>query len=248
MLILDIDNTILPSKEAYEYTLKSLSKYWKRKGYGSTSDFFDRFNVARHEIKINLEGHSSNRLRILYFKKMIELKFGTISSKQIKFILKLEEQYFLNFKRFLKKYFIKNKTNYKKVFNILTEIQINHKIIFLSNENLRTQLLKLESVFPKNFQFQLLVSEELGIEKPSTKIFMEACRKLDSKPENCTMIGDSLEDDISGASKLGLVTIHLKNIFGENGVYKNQELNMENAFICNNLISALDYYKSIKPV
>jgi len=171
MLILDIDNTILPSKEAYEYTLKSLSKYWKRKGYGSTSDFFDRFNVARHEIKINLEGHSSNRLRILYFKKMIELKFGTISSKQIKFILKLEEQYFLNFKRFLKKYFIKNKTNYKKVFNILTEIQINHKIIFLSNENLRTQLLKLESVFPKNFQFQLLVSEELGIEKPSTKIF-----------------------------------------------------------------------------
>lgn len=248
MLILDIDNTILPSKEAYEYTLKSLSKYWKRKGYGSTSDFFDRFNSARHEIKINLEGHSSNRLRILYFKKMIELKFGTISLKEIKFILKLEEQYFSNFKFFLKKYYLKNKANYKKVFKILTEIQINHKIIFLSNENLRTQLLKIESVFPKNFQLQLLVSEELGIEKPSPKIFMEACRKIDSKPENCTMIGDSLEDDISGASKLGLVTIHLKNIFGENGVYKNQELNMENAFICNNLISALDYYKSIKPV
>lgn len=248
MLILDIDNTILPSKEAYDFSLKCLSEFWQRKAYGSALDFYDRFKLAREEIKVNLEGHSSNRLRILYFKRMIELKFGSLTKKRINLVLKMEEIYFKNFSKYLKEFFHLNKGNYKFTFKLLNEIQASHKIIFLSNENLRTQLIKLESVFPKNFHFNLLVSEELGIEKPSAQIFIEACRRIDSNPEQCVMIGDNHIDDIEGASKLGITTIHLKEMFGEREITKNLNISVSNSFVAHNLNSSLEYYISMRPV
>ncbi len=55
----------------------------------------------------------------------------------------------------------------------------------------------------------VVVSEDVGIEKPDSKIFQKACEELDVKPEECAYVGDRLDTDILGANKAGMVSIRL---------------------------------------
>lgn len=51
---------------------------------------------------------------------------------------------------------------------------------------------------------EIVFSAELGIEKPSTKIFTHALDRLECEPNHCIMIGDTYEEDILGASSAGI--------------------------------------------
>lgn len=44
----------------------------------------------------------------------------------------------------------------------------------------------------------------LGVEKPAPEIFLHAARALDSAPEDCVMVGDSVPRDMKGASAAGM--------------------------------------------
>lgn len=44
----------------------------------------------------------------------------------------------------------------------------------------------------------------LGVEKPNPEIFLHAARALDSRPEECVMVGDSVPRDIKGAAAAGM--------------------------------------------
>lgn len=55
----------------------------------------------------------------------------------------------------------------------------------------------------KYFQF-VLTSDEVGIEKPNPKIFLEALAKTDFKPEEVLFVGDSITSDYIGASNVGM--------------------------------------------
>ncbi|MCC5814255.1 MAG: HAD family hydrolase [Leptospira sp.] len=215
MLILDIDNTIIPSVYAYEFALEHLKNDWSRKYGARKKDFRIIYDKARAITKSKLSGHTSNRLRILYFKKMWEIQNGEISQLGMKQILDMEDRYFRYFIYALKYFKEVHKKEYKEVFTLLRKIQSRDKLVLLSNENLRTQLLKLSSVLPKDIHFQLLVSEELGKEKPAKELFQEAMEvgSIQSyKPS--FMIGDSWEDDMVGGSQVGLQLIHQTDIFG----------------------------------
>ena len=53
-------------------------------------------------------------------------------------------------------------------------------------------------------------SSELGISKPDKKIFLKALELSNCTPENATMIGDRLDNDIYPAIELGMKTIWIK--------------------------------------
>ncbi len=44
----------------------------------------------------------------------------------------------------------------------------------------------------------------LGVEKPAPEIFLHAARALDSEPQDCVMVGDSVPRDMKGASAAGM--------------------------------------------
>ena len=44
----------------------------------------------------------------------------------------------------------------------------------------------------------------LGVTKPDPEIFLHAARALDSRPEECVMVGDSVPRDIKGAAAAGM--------------------------------------------
>ena len=53
----------------------------------------------------------------------------------------------------------------------------------------------------------ILVSEDLGVWKPDSRIFERALELTGSQPSESVMIGDSLHTDIAGAGSIGIGTI-----------------------------------------
>lgn len=76
------------------------------------------------------------------------------------------------------------------------------KLLLLSN----AQTCFIDAEFPEEIRelFDVvLISQELGIKKPSPKAFRLAFEKLGAKPENIVYVGDSAEDDMIPAGKAG---------------------------------------------
>lgn len=53
----------------------------------------------------------------------------------------------------------------------------------------------------------ILIEGALGYGKPDPRVFQRALDHVGAKPQNTTMIGDSLYADIAGAQKLGIATV-----------------------------------------
>jgi HAD superfamily hydrolase (TIGR01549 family) len=242
-LFLDLDNTLIPSKKAYDFAIQALSEDWVTLGLGTVQDFQTRYQKAREAIKLQLAEHSSNRLRILCFKNMVEGLRGGITGKEIEIILALEQKYYEHFASLLK--LEKSRDNHvawENLFIKLKTIFDTHNACILTNENLRTQLLKISYFFPTDLKWNLITSEEVGVEKPHPKYFEYAFKKTGKKPSECLMIGDNLKDDILGAGKSGISAIHMKSIFGESN--KIVELSSDSGifqFESSNIFSAIDF-------
>lgn len=56
----------------------------------------------------------------------------------------------------------------------------------------------------------IIISEEIGIEKPDGRIFTTALDKLGVEPENAVMVGNRIDTDIVGANRLGMKSIQFK--------------------------------------
>ncbi|HNI91129.1 MAG TPA: HAD family hydrolase [Leptospiraceae bacterium] len=236
-LFLDLDNTLYDAKYAYSYAISKLDEEWIRKG--RLGNFISLYEKARQETKADLKNHSSNRLRILYFKKIFDDLEGKLN---IDATLELEDLYFKNFIQAIQNYVKANQANYKTLFNRLKEISNHHKIFILTNENLRTQLMKLGAFFPMNIPIQLLTSEEIGREKPSLDFFKRALKLSGSKPSECLMVGDNLVDDIKGALGQKIPSVFVKTIFGEMDYSKTKTLSGKKYTEVSNILKALTLF------
>jgi putative hydrolase of the HAD superfamily len=69
----------------------------------------------------------------------------------------------------------------------------------------------LEDCKIERFFKVILLSSEVKIRKPDLEIFRLAMNLAKRSPENCIMVGDRLDTDISPANKLGMETIRTTN-------------------------------------
>ena len=53
----------------------------------------------------------------------------------------------------------------------------------------------------------IVISEEVGIEKPCRGIFEAALAKLGVRPENAVMVGNRIDADILGANRFGMKSV-----------------------------------------
>lgn len=210
-LLLDIDNTLIQSQLAYYYALEQISIKWEKK-YVGEEPLPNVFETYKKKLKERLPNLPINRNRLLVFKEMAENGFFLFSPKVL---IGLEKDYFKFFKKEIKSQVKRHKAEYEIMFDLIRDHSRVREILFLSNESLRTQLLKLSWFFPENIPFRILTSEELGVEKPASAIYRKALSILGVAPQETIMIGDSLEDDVYGALRSGIRAIHLTSIFGE---------------------------------
>ena len=83
------------------------------------------------------------------------------------------------------------------------------KIGIVSNGRSVKQWEKIIRLGLQNFFHVVVISEEAGFEKPDSKIFKVALKKLNVKANEAVYVGDTLETDIFGANKSGLISVRL---------------------------------------
>lgn len=184
-LIFDLDDTLIPSSEIYRIALRKIGL----KESGS------KYQSARSKVKKRVtKGYPSARNRCLYFKAILEKQRQFSASK----VLDLNERYEKALYYQVRKYWLKSKRD-----KILRTLSKKYTLAILTNENLRTQMLKLKAIDPKGTFFKtVMTSEEAGCEKPQKKVFELLLKELGNpKPHAITLVGDDFNNDIQPALK-----------------------------------------------
>src|SRR3954453_2541427 len=79
----------------------------------------------------------------------------------------------------------------------------------ISNGAREQQIGKLKRAGLLKFFSVMVYSEDVGLGKPSHRIFLEGCRRAGDSSERCMHIGDDLEADVVPSRALGMRGFHL---------------------------------------
>lgn len=185
-IVFDLDDTLIPSTKIYSLALKKV-------GIKPTGVEYQK---ARALVKGRLDQSPSAHNRLLYFKAMLENRKRLTPEKALLLQSKYEKALVD---------LIRNDWKKSKRAALLRKLSKKYHLAIVTNENTRTQLLKLLAIDPKFSLFKAVItSEEIGVEKPNEKVFELLITQLGNPaPENVTLVGDSLRNDIEPAIKLG---------------------------------------------
>lgn len=94
----------------------------------------------------------------------------------------------------------------------LLYLRKKYRMAILTNGSPISQRRKLESTGILDLFELSVVSGEVGIDKPDSRIFDYMCEKLNSKPEECLYVGDNYVNDVLGARNSGWNAIYLNRL------------------------------------
>jgi HAD superfamily hydrolase (TIGR01662 family) len=187
VIIFDLWNTIAYHKFE-DGSLNDICKKCYKKDYRT-------FLKSYEEIfQTSKKGSFENNFRKLFKKLKIEYDNRKI------------EKYVAKRKRYESKFIF-----YKYLFPLLKKLKKEgYKIALLSNTDVylgeKMKKCKLNKYFDKFF-----FSYDLKSIKPNPKNFKVILKHFKIKPSDALMIGDTFQDDVVPAKKLGLKAIHFKN-------------------------------------
>jgi len=97
-------------------------------------------------------------------------------------------------------------------FEILRKLtKAGYKIALIANDEDATSARNIvTNTGLKEYFDTIVVSGELGVEKPDRRIFEAALKSLGVKAEDAVMIGNRVDTDIVGANRLGMVSVWFK--------------------------------------
>ncbi len=98
------------------------------------------------------------------------------------------------------------------VIDVIAYLKEKYRLAILTNGSPISQRRKLESTGILNMFELSVVSGEVGIDKPDSRIFGVMCEKLNVNPEDCLYIGDNYANDILGARNAGWNAIYLNRL------------------------------------
>ena len=97
---------------------------------------------------------------------------------------------------------------------VLDQLKSKFKLAIITNVEQTTSFKDVENVLKKakilDFFDVILVSSEIGVNKPNERIFQIALEKLDVKPEEAIMIGNTISTDVFGGNRIGMKTVLLQ--------------------------------------
>lgn len=221
-VIFDLDNTLCDTYEAITPALRNTFSYYLSHFPEKTVDEMLEINeLAFKETFLN-PSISIPSAQILIWYKIFEL----LSIKPpVKAIVEMVE-------------YIQGEVRNKiKLFNGAEEL-----LTFLRNEDIKIGILtngsfieqsrKITSLGIESYVDYLVTPEMTFVNKPHERAFLYILEKLNTKPWESVMIGDSLYSDIDGAKKVGMQTVFMKK-YDENeirGIRKTPDYSSYNFF------------------
>lgn len=93
--------------------------------------------------------------------------------------------------------------------DLLAVLSKNHLIGVLTNGFSEAQYRKLRSCGLDRFIQRMVISDEIGIQKPDPRLFRYAEQATGATPDSTLMVGDNPDNDIQGALDAGWSAIYL---------------------------------------
>ncbi len=91
----------------------------------------------------------------------------------------------------------------------LSRLKKRYRILLITNGISKIQRGRLESIDAEEYFDDVIISEEIGVQKPQKEYFEYALEKADADKEECLVIGDGLSSDIKGGREAGFDTLYL---------------------------------------
>ena len=195
-VIMDLDNTLYDYDFCHQQSMDILRYYVKREYMLDERGFDEGFTRARKKVKERLSNTASSHNRLLYMQLFLE-EAGCFS---ISAALRLYNLYWNSM--------LERMHPFAYVTPLLERLEGEGiKMAVLTDLTAHIQCRKIIRLGIDKYISALVTSEETGRETPALLGFQETVRKLDIRPWEALMIGDSLNKDIEGAEKAGIHTL-----------------------------------------
>lgn len=194
----DLDNTLYPYPPCNRAGKEAAWREAQARGYDLDREEFEQlYREGRRETKRELTATAAAHERFLYFKRALETHTGTHQSGDA---LCLGEAYWAAY--------VDEMTLFDGVEATLRALDgAGIDIAVVSDLTTRIQLKKIEHLDLESYIDVLLTSEEAGREKPGSAMFTLPLARLDRRPSETLMVGDSVIADIEGGNAVGLTTV-----------------------------------------
>jgi putative hydrolase of the HAD superfamily len=116
---------------------------------------------------------------------------------------------------------------------VLKYLQSKYALHLITNGFAEVQWIKIENSGLKPFFEHIIISEEVGTQKPDKAIFEILIKRVSSHADECIMIGDNFKTDILGAKNAGIDQVYFNP--------KNERVREEVTYV----VSALNQLKEI---
>ncbi len=198
-LLIDLDDTLwatsINNKQALEKLYKELA--WDR-FFSSFSHYYDVYSpinidlwVAYNDNSIDMQTLSIERMRRPLQSRGIELSDEDCKTYNKLFLKFIQDESLLC----------------PYALEVLAYLKGKYRICILSNGFGEIQYRKLSDTGLATYVDEVILSSDIGINKPNRHIFDYALEKMKAKREEVLMIGDSWCSDIHGASNAGIKSI-----------------------------------------
>jgi putative hydrolase of the HAD superfamily len=216
-IFFDLDHTIWDFDRNAEETLLELYDSYKLKSIGvnCAQEFIASYTENNHKLwaQYHLGQITKDHLRSERFSSTF-IQMG-VSPSQIPH--QFEEDYVQ---------LSPKKTNlFDGAEKVLSYLQKKYQLHIISNGFKETTLTKMELSALNPYFKNVIISEDVGVNKPDKAIFEFALNKAGAQVHESIMIGDSLEADIRGAQNFGMKAIFFNPQKTKKPVDVNWEIN-----------------------
>ena len=91
----------------------------------------------------------------------------------------------------------------------LDNLKKDYSLIMITNGLKEVQYGRFETSNTTHYFDHIVISEEIGVQKPKREFFTHTLNLINALPEECLIIGDSLTSDIQGGINSGIDTLYL---------------------------------------
>jgi putative hydrolase of the HAD superfamily len=203
-IIFDVDETLVDRKKAFKSFCRYLiDKYAKDYPYQGTEK---ELIIYMEEIDEN--GYSGLKKFLEKLKKVWQLPHSLEE-----FIVERNEV------------FGKMAIPYPEMFEVLDKLKGKYKLGVITNGYSKVQRDKIDTVEITHYFDDIIVSGEVGFEKPDSRIFKLSCANLGVSSEEAVFIGDYYPNDIAGAIGAKIMPIWINTDLNEHPDYTGIRVN-----------------------
>ncbi|XP_066467648.1 N-acylneuraminate-9-phosphatase [Tiliqua scincoides] len=196
-IFFDLDNTLVDTAAAGRRAIEEVINVLQSEHHCDEEEA--RMICDKVQAKLLKECHDPSKmcitdLRIQHWEEAIQETKGGIANHHL-----AAECYFL-----WKTTRLQHLTLAEETRRMLSDLRKVVRLLLLTNGDTQTQREKIEACACQPYFDAIVVGGEQKEEKPASSIFHHCCELLGVQPEDCVMVGDSLDTDIQGGLNAGL--------------------------------------------